>query len=60
MTDNLEPLSVDKLNLSMSKVVNAAFLPQGFTQKPKYANVLPGECLHSCKPVRLRLEAYNT
>ena len=43
MTDNLEPLSVEELNVAMNKAVNAAFLPQGFTQKPKYANVLPGE-----------------
>ena len=41
MTDNLEPLSVEKLNLAVSKAVNAAFLPQ--CVKPKYANVLPGE-----------------
>ena len=45
MTDNLEPLSVEELNVAMSKAVNVAFLPQGFTQKPKYANILPGELI---------------
>ena len=43
MMDNLEPLSVAKFNLAVSKAVNAAFLP-----KPKYANVLPGEPFVSC------------
>ena len=56
MTDNLEPLSVEKINLAVSKAVNAAFLPQSFTQKPKCANVLPGESFNitNCRVVRVR------
>ena len=45
MTDNLEPLSVEQLNVAVNKAVNAAFLPQGFTQKTRYANVFPGELI---------------
>ena len=43
MSDNLEALSVEKLNLSVSRAVNAAFVQPGTTQKHRLTNVLPSE-----------------
>ena len=43
MSDNLQALSVEKLNLSMSRAVSAGFVPHDSTQKHRLTNVLPGE-----------------
>ena len=43
MSDNLEALSVEKLNFSMTRAVSAGFVPHDTMQKHRLTNVLPGE-----------------